>query len=541
MRMLESEWQGGNPALGGYLEDYVKAQAVLQAKTNPSGMLQPFGAGLGEPKFLVDGSRFNGAWGRPQGDGPALRAIANMVYALELMDRGRTSFAKEKVWPVIQNDLSYVGQYWNTSGFDAWEEVSGSNFFTTQVQYRALAQGANLAKSFGVPCVACEAAPSILCFLNQAYWNGEFFTANINTATERSGLNALTILGPITVFDTSAPCDSPTLQPCHSKSLANFKVFTDVYRNSTFFPINNATEASHSPAGVALGRYPEDIYDGGNAWYLITLGAAEFLYDVVGQWSYQGFITVDETSLAFFQDLWPSVVPGTTYKRGGEGDPFDIMSEAAWEYADRFVAVVRAHMPSDGSMTEQFSKRDGQPMSARDLTWSYTAFLTMAERRAGHYENYWTQNVPAASSLPAVCPDTTVIGKFEPAVAAGAPNVTQKCQVPLAFFLNTTTYFGENMWLSGNVSELGSWNFKNAIPMSANGYQPDFPIWSTQVSMTPGAVVEYKYIRQENCNQPSIYEKAIHLFVVPDCPSHPGVIGELADVWTGPTGTPGKC
>jgi glucoamylase len=42
-------------------------------------------AGLGEPKFHVDGKVFRGPWGRPQNDGPALRVLARHSYG-ELYD-----------------------------------------------------------------------------------------------------------------------------------------------------------------------------------------------------------------------------------------------------------------------------------------------------------------------------------------------------------------------------------------------------------------------------------------------------------------------
>jgi hypothetical protein len=30
---------------------------------------------------------------------------------------------KNTIWPIILNDLKYVGQYWNETGYDLWEEV----------------------------------------------------------------------------------------------------------------------------------------------------------------------------------------------------------------------------------------------------------------------------------------------------------------------------------------------------------------------------------------------------------------------------------
>lgn len=54
----------GNNSLQVAIEDYGEAQAVLQTVTNPSGSLWPAGAGLGEPKFYTNKTRFNLAWGR---------------------------------------------------------------------------------------------------------------------------------------------------------------------------------------------------------------------------------------------------------------------------------------------------------------------------------------------------------------------------------------------------------------------------------------------------------------------------------------------
>jgi glucoamylase len=93
------------------IENYITSQAKLQTVSNPSGDLSN-GAGLGEPHFNADGSAFTAAWGRPQRDGPALRATALIAYSRWLIANGYTSTVTSLVWPVIQNDLNYVAQYW---------------------------------------------------------------------------------------------------------------------------------------------------------------------------------------------------------------------------------------------------------------------------------------------------------------------------------------------------------------------------------------------------------------------------------------------
>jgi len=111
--MLIDELIFGNRSLRGTIEDYTKSQAILQTVTNPSGSLWPAGDGLGEAKFYTNLTRFDGTWGRPQRDGPALRAIAFMNLAPVLIGLNETDEYKEIYWPLVLNDLKYVGQYWN--------------------------------------------------------------------------------------------------------------------------------------------------------------------------------------------------------------------------------------------------------------------------------------------------------------------------------------------------------------------------------------------------------------------------------------------
>lgn len=90
LKMVIDEFTFGNASLKPIIDDYIHSQAVLQTVANPSGTFLPQGLGLGEPKFMVDGTRFNGNWGRPQRDGPSLRAIALMTYSNWLIQNGKT-------------------------------------------------------------------------------------------------------------------------------------------------------------------------------------------------------------------------------------------------------------------------------------------------------------------------------------------------------------------------------------------------------------------------------------------------------------------
>ncbi|KAI1420706.1 carbohydrate-binding module family 20 protein [Xylaria sp. FL1777] len=540
MKMLVDEFLLGEKQLESYIKDYIHSQAVLQTVTNPSGTFLPNGAGLGEPKYNVDLTRFNGAWGRPQRDGPALRAIALITYSNWLISSGQKQKAKTVVWPIISNDLSYVGQYWNSTGFDLWEEVLGSSFFTTQNQFRALVQGDALAKTLGVHCTGCDQAPQVACFLNEAYWNGEYFIANINSNDGRTGKDANTMLGAISVFDRNARCDDASIQPCNSRGLSSFKAFVDAFRNSTLYPINKGIPKTE---GIALGRYTEDVYFTGNPWYLITAGAAEYLYDAVAQWKVQGSLTIDKTSLSFFRDIYPAAQV-KTYTLKTNIFEFALILKAVTDYAESFVAVVKKYTPADGSLTEQFNKTSPfKPTSAEHLTWSYAAFISLAERRAGQYPPSW---IRGSNTVPKQCTSGSTKGIYAPATAAGAPDVNVTCTSNVRFEVNATTYYGENILVAGNTTDLGSWDFSNAWPLDASGYTNQRPLWATTVALTAGETINYAYVRQEDCNQAPIWESetANRTLVVPACNPNADpdtVIVVTDDAWQGPTGSSGGC
>jgi len=209
--MIIDELVFGNRSFQITIEDFQDSQAVLQTVTNPSGSFWPAGLGLGEPKFYTNETRFNGVWGRPQRDGPALRATAFLNLADYIIGINRTNVVQTIFWPLILNDLKYVGQYWNQTGYDLWEEVHGSSLFTYAAQHRALVQGSIIAERLGFPCEPCQQAPEILCFLQNNYWNqsGNYLTANVNVNNAaRSGINADPILSSIANFDINGTCDS---------------------------------------------------------------------------------------------------------------------------------------------------------------------------------------------------------------------------------------------------------------------------------------------------------------------------------------------
>ncbi|KAJ3509159.1 hypothetical protein NLJ89_g5372 [Agrocybe chaxingu] len=272
-----------SPSLRLLIDQFVESQRIQQQVSNPSGTVSS--GGLGEPKFHINLAPYTGGWGRPQRDGPALRATALTTYANWLIQNSNTSFVTSNVWPVLKLDLDYVASNWNQTGFDLWEEVSSSSYFTTAAQHRALREGAALASAIGQTSVVSgytTQADNTLCFM-QSYWNPSAGYMTANTGGGRSGRDANAMLSSNHNFDAAAVCDSVTFQPCSDKALSNLKVYVDSFRS--IYAINSGIPSN---AAVATGRYPEDSYYGGNPWYLTTTAVSEQLYNALTVWEQQG-------------------------------------------------------------------------------------------------------------------------------------------------------------------------------------------------------------------------------------------------------------
>ncbi|WVF68423.1 hypothetical protein IAT40_003188 [Kwoniella sp. CBS 6097] len=164
---------------------YIASQATLQTIANPSGDLRT--GGLSEPKFYVNGSAFLGDWGRPQRDGPALRALAIIPYAHYLLDRGYPpdeQYIRDNIYDpnkivspgkVVKNDLEEVAQFWAEASFDLWEELDGYHLFTYLVSKKALEEGAKLATRLndsGAAEYYLEQVEAIQGILEQ-FWDGD--------------------------------------------------------------------------------------------------------------------------------------------------------------------------------------------------------------------------------------------------------------------------------------------------------------------------------------------------------------------------------
>jgi len=58
---------------------------------------------------------------------------------------------------------------------------------------------------------------------------------------------------------------------------------------------------------------------------------------------------------------------------------------------------------------------------------------------------------------------------------------------------NATTTSGQNVYVVGNIPELGSWNTANAIKMTPSSY----PTWKATIALPQGKAIEFKFIKKD--------------------------------------------
>jgi len=462
------------PKISDHIDDYVKSQDRLRLMSNPSG--GHWSGGLGEPKFYPNGTAFTGAWNRPQQDGPALRATALIIYAKQLLAKeegtkyplyyqSRVNF---EIWPIIMHDLRHTARYWNHTSFDLWEETNGSSFFTLSASYRALVEGMTLAKTLDRRCDGCaSAAPQILCFM-ETFWGTNYMHANLNDKGQPNGIDASTILSSVHAYDPQARCTNSTFQPCSSRALANHKTVTDAFR--PLYGINSGVAQNR---GVAVGRYLEDDDHGGNPWFLTTLAAAEQLYIALDQWLDQGELTVDETSLPFFQDLLPGIRVGTygygPFYTARSRNDFKAILSTVWDYADSYMAVVQKYTPSDGRLPAQFDRNNGQTIYPSDFTWSHAAFYTAANRRLGVRGPSWGEPLNNA---------------FE----------SSQCYCHARVTFHVRSEPTNVLFVVGDVPELGNGKTKDARMLTRTGsIASKSANYSAQIDVPALTTIEYHY------------------------------------------------
>lgn len=162
---------------------------------------------------------------------------------------------------------------------------------------------------------------------------------------------------------------------------------------------------------------------------MASFAVAEQLYDALIVWSKQGLLTVTDVSFPFFQQFDASIKPGTY---SSSTPTYSTLTTAIKNFADGFVATAAKYTPSGGGLAEQYTRSDGTPTSAFDLTWSYASALTAFNARAGKTSASWGA---AGLSVSPAC------------------STSKASTVPVIFNVNVTTVVGRELINAANVTK----------------------------------------------------------------------------------------
>ncbi|MBY0369709.1 glycoside hydrolase family 15 protein [bacterium] len=382
-------------------DDFVQLSVKQQSQNSLSG--PAWGMGVAEPKYFVDGRPFDGGWGRPQTDGPAIRATTLIRMAQAMARNGDSSRSRSwydgrfPSYSVIKADLEFVASCWDDSGpnlkeapsFDLWEEVLGGHFYTRMVQRKALLVGAEFARSLGDRGAAdhyARKAAKIEATL-QEFWSEENGLIEVTRGQVRgldykdSQMDSAIVLAAL-----HGSLEDGVFSPWDSRVLLTLSALSDTFEG--LYPINRTQfDKKGAPLAPAIGRYPEDKYNGldskteANPWFLTTSAFAEALYITAARWSEKGEIAVDDNLVSFLKGLdseLPSQAGQTLRSNSAE---FAQVLEAVVARGDAYLNRVRSRAGARGQLSEQFNRYSGKLRGASELTWSHAALLTAKQAR----------------------------------------------------------------------------------------------------------------------------------------------------------------
>jgi glucoamylase len=263
-----------------------------------------------------------------------LRALALLRWLSRALDKAVATEAAE----LIRADLAFAAAHWRSPSFDIWEEEQGRHYYTLCVAGAALEEGAAWLEDSGEARAARHyrtESGEIWRSLDE-FWVAaeEYFRSRVlsGEVASKKELDIAVILAAIHAQrgGTRHSVHDPRMHATLGRLEA---LFSDAY------PINHNRDARRGPA---MGRYANDVYYSGGAYYFATLGAAEFCFRAAA---------------------------------GGSG------SRAWIERGDAYLETVRAFTPAGGELSEQFDKSTGVQTSARHLAWSYAAFISCVTAR----------------------------------------------------------------------------------------------------------------------------------------------------------------
>lgn len=331
----------------------------------------------GDVRVNADGTLDFLRWGRPQSDGPALECIVLLRWWRELPDSA--SSVRALLAELIDSNLAFTLACIDEPCFDIWEEHNGHHYHTQLLQLEALRLGGAWLEERGDPqrAHAATAAAARIAPRLEALWSARqgFYRARAPAASpapaasgtggrqsDHEGLDTAVILAVL-----HAGRSDGTHSVLDPRVQATLTALEELFEHA--YAINRALPPGRA---AAMGRYPDDRYYSGGAYFFSTLAAAEFYFRLASALRSGAALAATEENQRFRQRLHEAT--GAV-----AGEP---PAALALRRGEAFLRTVQAFTPPGGELAEQFDRTTGAPASARQLTWSYAAFITAVASRA---------------------------------------------------------------------------------------------------------------------------------------------------------------
>lgn len=335
----------------------------------------------GEPKFNADGTSFQGPWGRPQNDGPALRSAYLSQFALKKLSQGDFSYIRKfyaadlPARSILKIDFEYISHQWHKPDFDLWEEIQGQHFYTRMVQAHALKLASKVAEIANDKAAKQWYEEQAILLEKSLFEHVNNEKIILSTVKRVGGLGGKKSLLDSSVILAVLHTDneSGVLGMQSEEILKTFIVLDDTFKKLYAVNQQRFTNGFQPALGTAIGRYPEDTFFGGNPWFLLTSTFAEFSYRQALLW---------KKGKCDSKKINPKIAVMINRFLGLSAGATPLSFAKAWQLkGDQYLARVLYHTNEQGHQSEQIDRVSGFMKGANDLTWSYAAYLTAVSYR----------------------------------------------------------------------------------------------------------------------------------------------------------------
>jgi glucoamylase len=309
-----------------YLENESKIQD-LETKT-----------GLGEPKYNIDCTPFNGEWGRPQNDGPALRGIM-LFKIINIFQYKYDKLIENLILPILIKDINYITENYKETSFDLWEEINGWHFYTRMVQLKFLKEALKHKKLIEKVCDYVNIMDSY-----------EKLSSSIKDhICDNHIISSFDKEGQVVKYHDAANLLAYTHIDYDEDIL---KIVPLELVNETCIQLTKSFNEKYNYDNLNLiGRYPNDKYYNGHIWIICSLALAQIYLEM-----YQK----------------KNIVKYSSPMHRSKSNPNNNYIEIANSILERILTL-----DPNLILPEQFDPITNKYYSAKKLTWNYSELYNL--------------------------------------------------------------------------------------------------------------------------------------------------------------------